>query len=87
MNEKERKINNILSEWNPLGVDSIVSKDEYQEYIPSIIDSMDDCNKLKCCIECIIEIMGIDRTLECVKTDIDNICKSIYNIYSEYNND
>ena len=80
MKEKELKINSILSEWNPLCVDYVVSENEYRNYIPTIIESIGDSGKLKSCIEGILQAMGIDPTLETIKTDIDNICSSISSI-------
>ena len=83
MKEKELKINNILSEWNPLCVDDDVLENEYRNYIPGILESIGDSCKLKCCIEGILQAMGIDPTLEPIKADIDNICSSISSIDME----
>ena len=60
MKEKELKINNILSEWNPMCVDDVVLENEYRNYIPGIIESIGDSGKLKYCIEGILQEMGND---------------------------
>ena len=83
MKEKELKINNILSEWNPMCVDDVVSENEYRNYIPGIIESIGDSGKLKYCIEGILQEMGNDPTLEPTKTDIDKICNSVSSIDME----
>lgn len=81
MTKIEEKINDILSEWNPLCVDSSMSRNEYKEYIPSILASKENWGELKKCMEQILETMGIDYTLECVKVDVYNISKVIYHIH------
>lgn len=81
MTKIEEKINDILSEWNPLCVDSSVSRNEYKKYIPLILASKDNWGELTKCMEHILETMEIDYTLECVKVDVYNICKVIYHIH------
>lgn len=81
MTKIEEKINDILSEWNPLCVDSSVSRNEYKKYIPSILASKDNWGELTKCMEHILKTMEIDYTLECVKVDVYNICKVIYHIH------
>lgn len=77
MGELEKKINDIIAEWNPLRVDSAISQDEYREYIPIIVDSIGDYCGLRNAIERILEMMGIDISLDCVKSDVNIVCKSI----------
>ena len=36
-NSINERINNISAEWNPLRVEVAVAKDEYKEYVPTII--------------------------------------------------
>ena len=83
MKEKELKINNILSEWNPMCVDDVVLENEYRNYIPGIIESIGDSCKLKYCIEGILQEMGNDPPLEPIKADIDKICNSVSSIDME----
>ena len=47
MTNIEEKINDILSEWNPLCVDTSVSRNEYKKYIPSILASKDNWGELR----------------------------------------
>ena len=80
MNELEKKINDIIAEWNPLCVDPTIARNEYKGYIPSIVESIRNRRNLEETIEHILEQMGIDSSLECVKFDIDNVCKVLCNL-------
>jgi hypothetical protein len=42
--EKYNKINQILSEWNPLSIDHYIANEEYKDYIPLIYDAATDVN-------------------------------------------
>ncbi len=70
-NSINERINNISAEWNPLRVEVAVAKDEYKEYVPTIIAAINEWDKLKCCIEHILKTMGIEYTQECVDDDIE----------------
>jgi len=76
------KINNILAEWDPIGVGLPISKYEYTQYIPRIIFLRDDYSKLKEYIYTILNNMGMyyDTESETVKNDIENLIYQIQNI-------
>lgn len=38
--EKYKRINKILSEWNPFDVPESIALDEYSGYIPSIVNAL-----------------------------------------------
>ena len=80
MSELEEKINDIISAWNPLDVDPDISKSEYLEYIPLIAESIGDYGRLRNAIECILEMMDVDSSLDRVKSDIDKICRTLSDV-------
>lgn len=42
MKNRQTLINEILSEWNPIGVPDNIVKEEYKEYIPDIIGASNE---------------------------------------------
>lgn len=54
MINKAEIINQILSEWNPIGVGKNVATDEYKGYIPAILQC---CNNQKELINCLQKIV------------------------------
>lgn len=77
MSELEKKINDIISEWNPLCVESVISQNEYREYVPIIVEAIGDYCSLKDAIEYILGKMGIDSSLDIVKSDVETVCKNL----------
>ena len=61
MDSKEY-INKILTEWNPLGVPEYIADVEYIDYVPIIMNNMDNIQSLCSCLEkLLIEKMGFDK--------------------------
>ena len=55
-------INKILIEWNPLGVPEYIADVEYIDYVPVIMNNMDNVQSLCSCLEkLLIEKMGFDK--------------------------
>lgn len=77
MIDLEKKINDIIAEWNPLCVEPPISQNEYREYIPLIVDTLGDSSGLRNAIEHILEMMGIDTSIDCVKSDVTMVCKAL----------
>ena len=57
------EINEILSEWDPIGVEKPISDDEYRQYIPEIIRAMNNIESLKKCLIHIIDQLGMSYDL------------------------
>lgn len=56
-----KSINNILSDWNPIGVPDDIALDEYREYIPVILKYIEDRQQLINCLEDIlVNKIGLD---------------------------
>ena len=78
-------INQILMEWDPIGVGPEVAIDEYQGYIPIILRSCFDKKKLLDCLQnIVIHEMGLEYDLNNEKhnNDIQLICDKIIQVYS-----
>ena len=80
---KYEKINRILALWNPIGVPSCIADDEYNGYIPSIVKSATDKQRLMTCLEeMIVEKMELPYDPENIEhlNDLQNVCNEIYQI-------
>lgn len=85
MKELIERINQVLSEWDPAGVGEIITADEYKGYIPTILSSVNDEEKLMECLENIlINEMDLDydpfnkshvKSLQKVCRKIMSVCK------------
>lgn len=76
-------INDILKEWNPVGVDESSLSDEYVGYIPSIMRVRDDFNKLVEYLEhMLVDEIGIsyDPSNKKHKEDLIEFAKRLYEI-------
>lgn len=76
------EINNILSEWNPIGVDNEIASDEYKGYIPAIINASNNDEKLVACLEDILNKMelGYDSSDPLHKEELKVVAKKILSI-------
>jgi hypothetical protein len=74
------KINVILSEWDPIGVEKPISDDEYRQYIPEIIRAMDHMENLKDCFIHIVDQLGISYDLsdDIFQEDITSVSEKIF---------
>jgi hypothetical protein len=78
------KINQILSEWDPIGVGKIISIDEYRGYIPYILKHIENKQRLIRCLEDIlINKIGIDYNREDNNhyENLQNVCNKLMKIY------
>lgn len=58
-------INAILSDWNPIDIDSNMATDEYRCYIPLILRSLKDENSLFICLsEILVNRIGLEYNSE-----------------------
>lgn len=56
-----QQINDILKEWNPIGVPESVASDEYSSYIPQIIELKGSESKLLEYLEnLLISVIGVE---------------------------
>jgi hypothetical protein len=60
MDDLEIKINLILCDWNPIGVDKGIAETEYATYIPQIIKSLKDDQTLMHCLQDMLDKMGLN---------------------------
>ena len=83
MNLEFEKINQVLSEWNPIGVDKTIAIDEYRGYIPIIIKSANDEKTLmKCLTSILVNDIGLDydSSNESHVKDLRQVCEEIMQI-------
>ncbi|MES2653128.1 MAG: hypothetical protein V4663_15410 [Bacteroidota bacterium] len=75
--KKYNSINEILIEWNPLGVDGPVLKEEYIAIIPSLITIERDRNKLtEYFINLLEKNYGVNYSQKELTKIVDKIIKS-----------
>lgn len=61
MKQAFENINQVLAEWDPIGVGKDIAINEYQGYIPLIIESIENKHKLISCLEDIlVNEMGLE---------------------------
>ena len=86
-------INKILTEWNPLGVPDYIADVEYIDYVPVIMNNMDNVQSLCSCLEkLLIEKMGGGGHFNSAGVNIKNstisdVHKNLNKILSLYLND
>ena len=81
------KINQVLSEWDPIGVGEIIATDEYRGYIPIILRSVSDEKTLIECLENIlVKEVGLDYDSfnESYAKDLKQVCEKIIQVYNNY---
>lgn len=80
-----KEINQILMIWNPIGVEQTIVKDEYQGYIPSILNSINRKDSLLQCLEEILQNMGLRYNTRQQNAGLRKISKEILAVYEKYN--
>jgi hypothetical protein len=82
MKSQDERINEILAEWNPIGVDKEIASDEYKGYIPAIINASNNEAELMACLENILNKMevGYNNSDPLHKKDLREIALKIINI-------
>lgn len=81
--EKYQKINEILKEWNPIGVPESVASDEYSSYIPQIIERINNNDRLLEYLEdLLINVIGVEYNPKDKrhKQDVINVIDKINNL-------
>jgi hypothetical protein len=81
--EKYQKINEILKEWNPIGVPESVASDEYSSYIPQIIERINNNDRLLEYLEdLLINVIGVEYNPKDKrhKQDVINVIEKINNL-------
>jgi hypothetical protein len=77
------QINNVLAEWNPIGVPQYIVNEEYTGYIPVIVRHLNSREELFCCLEDILtNQMGIlfDKESKTDAKDLLTICDKLIKI-------
>jgi hypothetical protein len=79
MQDLEIKINLILCDWNPIGVDKGIAQTEYAAYIPQIIKSLKDGQTLMHCLQDMLDKMGVnfDSNDKRHREDLRFICSKL----------
>lgn len=83
MNELTNIINDILTKWDPIGVEREMAMDEYKEYIPMIIHYAQDRQKLINHLEkMLVDYMGLsyDPYNQRHFEEVQNICDKLIEI-------
>jgi hypothetical protein len=78
-------INQVLVEWDPIGVGKIIAIEEYREYIPIILQSVNDKKTLLNCLSNIlVHQMGLDYDSSNILhiNDLKQICEKIIQVYN-----
>ncbi len=79
-------INNVLAEWDPIGVGETIATDEYVGYIPLIFKVINNKEKLLFCLEDIlVNKIGLeyDSNNEEHFADLQAVCDKITRKYKE----
>ncbi len=85
MKTRVEMMNQILADWDPIGVGPELAIDEYQGYIPTILQFCHDKKKLMDCLrDIVINEMGLvfDLNNEKCNEDIRLICDKIIQTYN-----
>ncbi len=56
-----RTINSYLSEWNPIGVPSYLSEDEYKPYVANLINVLGDKAKINKALIEMLKDIGVEK--------------------------
>jgi hypothetical protein len=76
MNKLDCLINEILINWNPIGVDISIAKDEYIRYIHRIKESLNNEIEL---INCLEDILVNEMELEYDSNKLEHL-KDVYSV-------
>lgn len=82
MKKTIERINQVLAEWDPIGVGEDIATDEYRSYISLILKSSESKDELMKCLEKIVNEMdvGFDPKDKEHTEDLDRICNKIIQI-------
>jgi hypothetical protein len=76
-------INQVLAEWDPIGVGKTIATDEYRGYIPKILKSISDKNALtECLINVLVNEIGLDydSSNKSYVKDLEQVCEKIMQV-------
>ena len=76
-------INDILAEWDPIGVGQFLAREEYKQYVPAILNVINSKEELRKCLEGILvnEMgLGFDTNNDLHFSDLDDICEKLIRI-------
>jgi len=86
MKKTIENINQVLADWNPIGVDIDIAIEEYRGYIPAILQSIEKRQQLMDCLEDILinkmEI-GYDPLNKEHSEDLKQVCDKLIKVYQE----
>jgi hypothetical protein len=86
MKKTIENINHVLADWNPIGVPDDIAREEYKDYLPLILQSIEDRQQLMNCLEDIlINKIGLDydpMNREHL-ADLQAVCDRIIKAYEE----
>ena len=74
-------IHEILTEWNPIGVPDYIADEEYEDYIPSLLQAIHSEEQLEKELLYILKHIGFSNSVirkQKVQQDIKDIAKRIY---------
>lgn len=76
------KINDLLAEWDPIGIGLPMSKNEYTQYVPKIVSLKDNYLKLKEYIYIMLDNIGVyyDPESKTIMDDVEYLIHQIQNI-------
>lgn len=76
------EINQILIEWDPIGVGEEIARDEYRGYISNIIKTSGSKDAIMKCLEKIVNELevGFDFNDEKQIQDLQIVCNRIYQL-------
>ena len=82
MKKTIESINQVLAEWDPIGVGEDIAIEEYRSYIPLILKSSECEHKLLKCLEGIVTEMevGYDPENKNHIQDLQRVCNKIIQI-------
>lgn len=82
----KKKINECISNWNPIGVPIEISDVEYIPYISNIAKNVNNKRKLHSSIISMLKSLGINKVDDVLQKDIIIIERSIIRIQESLNN-
>jgi hypothetical protein len=90
MKKTIENINLVLTEWNPIGVPDAIATEEYRSYIPLILQSIENQQRLMNCLEDIlinkIEI-DYDPTNKEHSEGLQQVCDKLIRVYQKTKGD
>ena len=86
MNEIFEKINNILAEWDPIGVGVKIASDEYRGYIPKILHFLQNRQELINYLETmLVDDIGLSYDPHNREhfEDLQKVCDNLMQVYHD----